>query len=89
MGVALKKPRAAVGAAAAVAEALLEQRRPAVSRKLAPRERRVETAAAGLFAATALAMAILAPDEHEIGTAILLTLCYALMRGCASSLARD
>jgi serine phosphatase RsbU (regulator of sigma subunit)/PAS domain-containing protein len=81
MGSALKKPQVAVSAAAAVADGLLERRRPAVTRRLAPRERRVETAAAALFVAAALAMAIVAPPHgDEVSTAILLTLCYALMR---------
>ena len=80
MSAALMKPRAAVSAAAAVADALLERRRPAVARRLAPRERRVEIAAAALFVATALAMAIAAPQDHDPWTTVLLTVCYALMR---------
>ncbi|WP_157592004.1 SpoIIE family protein phosphatase [Solirubrobacter soli] len=80
MGAALKKPTVAVGAAAAVAEALLERRRPAVSRRLAPRERRVESAAAGLFIAVAVVMAVLAPAADDVTSTVLLTVCYALMR---------
>jgi PAS domain-containing protein len=80
MGAALKKPRVAVGAAAAVAESLLERRAPAISRRLTPRERRVETVAAGLFIVTAVAMAVLAPAAGDVTSTILLTLCYALMR---------
>jgi PAS domain-containing protein len=80
MGAALKKPKVAVGAAAAVAEVLLERRRPAVSRRLAPRERRVESAAAALFVATAFVMAAFAPAGGDLTTTILLTLCYTLMR---------
>ena len=44
MGAALKKPRVAVAAAAAVAEALLERREPALTRRLSARERRTTMA---------------------------------------------
>jgi PAS domain-containing protein len=80
VGTALKKPRAAVGAAAAIAETLLERRGPAVARRLTARERRVELAAAGLLVITATAMAIVAPPEGEASTAVLLTLLYAVVR---------
>jgi len=80
MGATLKKPRVAVGAAAAVAEVLLERRHPAVTRRLSSRERRVEVAAAGLFILTAGVMAVLAPAGDDVSNAILLTVCYALMR---------
>ncbi len=80
MGAALKRPRGALGAAAAVAEGLLERRGPALSRRLDPRERKVEIVAAALFVATALTMAIGGPHDHDVSTAVLLTLCYALMR---------
>ena len=73
MGAALKKPRAAVGAAAAVAEALLERRGPAVTRRLTARERHVETGAAGLLLLTAAAMAVVADADGDISTAVLLT----------------
>ena len=53
----LKPLKRTVGAAAAVAEALLERRGPALTRRLTPRERRVELTAAALFVATAAAMA--------------------------------
>jgi hypothetical protein len=69
-----------VSAAAAVADALLERRGPAVARRLAPRERVVETAAAALFVATALVMALAAPHDRDLRTMVLLTVCYALMR---------
>src|SRR3954451_24446086 len=75
MGAALKKPKVAVGAAAAVAEVLLVQRRPAGARRLAPRGRRVESAAAALFVATAFVMAAFAPAAGDLTTTILLTLC--------------
>ena len=80
MGAALKKPRVAVTAAAAVAEVLLERRGPALTRRLSTRERAVEATAAALLLLTALAMAIAAPHDHDVSTAVLLTLCYALMR---------
>jgi hypothetical protein len=80
VGAALKKPRVAVGAAAAVAEVLLERRGPAVTRRLTPRERRVETVAAGLLLVTAASMAIVAQPEGEVSTAVLLTALYALVR---------
>src|SRR5262245_6165344 len=64
VGSALKTPhvsqavRRRVGAAAALAETLLERRGPALTRRLTPRERTVEIAAAVLFAATAVALAM-------------------------------
>ena len=51
-----------------------------MSRRLAPRERRVEIAAAGLFVATAAVMAVARAAGDDVSTAVLLTLCYALMR---------
>jgi hypothetical protein len=88
MGAALKpRPRVtrslqrSVGAAAAVAEALLERREPALTRRLSPRERRVELTAAALFAVLAVAMAIpAAGDLDEPLTAALLVISYALVR---------
>ena len=80
MGAALKKPRAAVGAATAVAEALLERRWPVVARRLTARERRVEAATACSLLVTAAAMALLAAPRGDPTTAILLTLLYALAR---------
>ncbi|HWK29185.1 MAG TPA: SpoIIE family protein phosphatase [Solirubrobacter sp.] len=62
------------------AQALLEQRGPAVTRRLAPRERTVEAVAAATFVAVAALMAVLAAPVGDAETAVLLTLCYALMR---------
>jgi PAS domain-containing protein len=67
-----------VGAAAAVAESLLERRGPAMTRRLTPRERRVEVTAAALFVAAAAAMATQASGDW--GAAALLVVCYALVR---------
>src|SRR4051794_4597786 len=87
MGSALKTPHVAqavrrgVGAAAARAETLLELRGPALSRRLTPRERAVEIAFAVLFALIAIALAVTThPSHDETRTAILLVLCYALVR---------
>jgi PAS domain-containing protein len=67
-----------VGAAAAVAESLLERRNPAMARRLTPRERRVELTAAALFVAVAAALATQAGGDW--GAAAPLVLCYALVR---------
>ncbi len=67
-----------IGAAAAVAESLLERRGPAMTRRLTPRERRVEVTAAALFVAAAAAMATQASGDW--GAAALLVVCYALVR---------
>jgi PAS domain-containing protein len=66
-----------VGAAAAVAESLLERRGPAMTRRLTARERRVEVTAAALFVAAA-AMATQASGDW--GAAAPLVVCYALVR---------
>jgi PAS domain-containing protein len=67
-----------VGAAAAVAESLLERRNPAMARRLTPRERRVELTAAALFVAAAAALATQASGGWD--AALPLVLCYALVR---------
>ena len=74
--------RQRVGAAAAIAEGLLEQREPALARRLSPRERRTEVVAAGLFVLTAAALGLALPRDSgtEPLTAVLLVLCYALVR---------
>ncbi len=74
----LKPLKRTVGAAAAVAESLLERRGPAMTRRLTPRERRVELTAAALFAVTAAVMATQASGDW--GAAALLVACYALVR---------
>ena len=61
-----------------MAESLLERRGPAMTRRLTPRERRVEVTAAALFVAAAAAMATQASGDW--GAAALLVACYALVR---------
>jgi PAS domain S-box-containing protein len=69
-----------VGAAAAAIDGLLERRAPDVSRRLTPRERRVEGVMAALFAATAGAMLVIAaPPLPDPGAAVLLVVTYALV----------
>jgi PAS domain-containing protein len=73
--------RRSVGAAAAIAEGLLERREPALARRLTPRERRTELVVAALFALAAAALPLAHPERFESPrTAVLLVLCYALMR---------
>src|SRR4051812_11849001 len=85
VGSALKTPQVArsvrrrVGSAAALAESLLERRGPALDRRLAPRERRVELTAAAAFALVAAAMAATA-DWGGADTVLLLVISYALVR---------
>ena len=88
MGAALKpRPRVtrwlrrSVGAAAAVAEALLERRRPAVTRRLTSARAARGAAAAGLFVRhRGRDGDPRRPRRRDASTAVLLTLSYALMR---------
>jgi PAS domain-containing protein len=77
-----KSLRRSVGAAAAIAEGLLEQREPRVARRLSPRERRTEIVSAGLFVLTAAVLPLVLPSTEfdDRLSALLLVLCYALMR---------
>ncbi len=70
---------AALKTAAGLASELLERRSPAVTRRLAPRERAVELAAAGLFLVVAGVMGA-AADPEPVTTAALLVASYALVR---------
>jgi len=73
--------RRSVGAAAAIADGLLERREPRVARRLSQRELRTEIVAATLFLAAAALMPLAIPESFEDPlTAALLVLCYALMR---------
>src|SRR4051794_12940003 len=73
--------RRSVGAAAASAEELLTRRRPAVARRLAPRERRTEAVAAGLFLLVAAVMPVAIAWRFEDAlSAGLLVVSYALLR---------
>jgi serine phosphatase RsbU (regulator of sigma subunit) len=78
VGAALAAKRT-VKTAAELAETLLERRPPAVERRLSPRERRVELAAAGAFILVSAAMGLTAAPEPA-GSATLLVLSYALVR---------
>src|SRR4051794_16769473 len=70
-----------VVAAATIAEGLLERREPALARRLSPRELHTEVAAAALFALAAALLPLALPQRFDSpGTAILLVLCYALVR---------
>jgi PAS domain S-box-containing protein len=70
-----------VGAAAAIAEGLLEQREPALARRLSARERRTEIIAAALFVVAAAVVPLVLPQAFEsVTTAVLLVLCYAILR---------
>jgi serine phosphatase RsbU (regulator of sigma subunit) len=85
VGTVLKPPQVTrsvsrrVKSAAELAEFLLEQRLPAVGRRLTRRECVTEWVAAALFAGVAGAMALSAGTEPT-GTAVLLVLSYALTR---------
>jgi PAS domain-containing protein len=70
---------AALKTAAGLADSLLERRQPAIARRLTPRERTVELAAAVLFLLVAAVMGALAAPEPA-GTAALLVVSYALVR---------
>jgi PAS domain-containing protein len=73
--------RRSVGAAAAIAEGLLERREPALARRLSARERRTETVFAALFLIAVAVMPLAIPQSFDDSlTAAALVLCYALMR---------
>ncbi len=73
--------RRSVGAAAAIAEGLLERREPALARRLSARERRTELVVATLFALVAAGLPLLHPESFESPrTAVLLVACYGLVR---------
>src|SRR4051794_29092346 len=74
--------RRSVGAAAAIADGLLERREPRLERRLSPRERRTEIVSAGLFVLTAAVLPLVLPTTEfdDRLSALLLVLCYALMR---------
>src|SRR4051794_39319113 len=74
--------RRSVGAAAAIADGLLERREPRLERRLSPRERRTELISAGLFVLTAAVLPFVLPttDFDDSLSALLLVLCYALLR---------
>ena len=75
-----KRLTSAAGTASTAANSLLQQREPSVARRLTPRELRVESAIAALFALTAAALAFASAGEsHDPTTALLLVATYAFV----------
>jgi PAS domain S-box-containing protein len=69
-----------MGAAAVIADGLLERRGPGIARRLSRRERRVESVMGLLFLATAGAMLVAWPGgQPDATTAVLLVATYALV----------
>src|SRR3954468_21167144 len=75
-----KSLRRSVGAAAAIADGLLERREPRLERRLSPRERRTGIVSAGPFMLTAAVLPLVLPTTEfdDRLSALLLVLCYAL-----------
>jgi PAS domain S-box-containing protein len=69
-----------LSAASTVADGLLEQREPSVARRLTARERRVESAIAGLFLVAAMPLATVSWGEwRHLPSAVLLVATYAFV----------